>query len=107
MCSYEEEIPAPVTGYITRCDALTIGVVATRLGAGRERKEDSVDSGVGITLEVKVGDRVEAGQTLARVHYNDTARWEAQKESLASAWSIDGSAPPAQPLVLERIDPDS
>lgn len=107
MCSYEEEIRAPLTGYVTHCDALTIGVVATRLGAGRERKEDSVDSGVGITLEVKVGDRVEAGQTLARVHYNDTARWEAQKESLASAWSIDGSAPPAQPLVLERIDPDS
>lgn len=107
MCSFEEVITSPAAGYVTRCDALTIGVVATRLGAGRERKEDTVDSGVGITLEAKVGDRVEAGQALARVHYNDTARWNAQKESLASAWSIEDTAPPPQPLVLERIDPDS
>jgi pyrimidine-nucleoside phosphorylase len=107
ICSYEEVVTSPSSGYVTRCDALTIGVVATRLGAGRERKEDSVDSGVGITLEAKVGDSVEAGEPLARVHHNDPARWEAQKESLVSAWSIEESAPPAQPLVLERIDPHS
>jgi pyrimidine-nucleoside phosphorylase len=107
ICSHEEVVTANASGYVTRCDALTIGVVATRLGAGRERKEDSVDSGVGITLEAKVGDRVEAGDALARVHYNDPARWEAQKKSLVSAWSIEDSAPSAQPLVLERIDPDS
>jgi pyrimidine-nucleoside phosphorylase len=107
MCSYEEVISAPATGYVTRCDALTIGVVATRLGAGRERKEDTVDPGVGITLEAKTGEKVEKGQPLARFHFNDPARWKAQEESLASAWSIDDAAPPAQPLVLERIDPDS
>jgi pyrimidine-nucleoside phosphorylase len=107
MCSYEEVINSPATGYVTRCDALTIGVVATRLGAGRERKEDTVDPGVGITLEAKTGEKVEKGQPLARVHFNDPARWKAQEESLASAWSIDDAAPPAQPLVLERIDPDS
>jgi pyrimidine-nucleoside phosphorylase len=107
ICSYEEVVTSPDSGYVTRCDARTIGVVATRLGAGRERKEDNVDSGVGITLEAKVGDRIEAGEPLARVHYNDPARWEAQKESLVSAWSIEETAPPTQPLVLERIDPHS
>jgi pyrimidine-nucleoside phosphorylase len=107
MCSYEEMITSPATGYVTRCDALTIGVVATRLGAGRERKEDTVDPGVGITLEAKTGERVETGQPLARVHFNDPARWAAQKESLASAWVIEEAALPPQPLVLERIDPDS
>jgi pyrimidine-nucleoside phosphorylase len=107
MCSYEEMITSPATGYVTRCDALTIGVVATRLGAGRERKEDTVDPGVGITLEAKTGERVEKGQPLARVHFNDPARWAAQKESLASAWVIEEAALPPQPLVLERIDPDS
>jgi pyrimidine-nucleoside phosphorylase len=107
ICSYEELITSPATGYVTRCDALTIGVVATRLGAGRERKEDTVDPGVGITLEAKTGERVEKGQPLARVHFNDPARWAAQKESLASAWVIEEAALPPQPLVIERIDPDS
>jgi pyrimidine-nucleoside phosphorylase len=107
MCSHEEVITSPGAGFVTRCDALTIGVVATRLGAGRERKEDTVDPGVGITLEAKVGDRVEKGQPLARVHFNDVARWTAQEEALASAWVIQDKAPPAQPLILERIDRDS
>ncbi len=104
MCSYQEVITAPDSGHVARCDALTIGVAATRLGAGRERKEDTVDPGVGITLEAKVGDRVEAGQPLARVHFNDPARWKAQEKSLASAWSIEETPPPPQTLVLERID---
>ena len=104
VCSHQEVITAPAAGFVTRCDALTIGVVATRLGAGRERKEDDVDPGVGITLEAKVGDQVEAGQPLARVSFNDPARWAAQQESLTSAWSIEATAPAPQPLVLERID---
>jgi thymidine phosphorylase len=106
MCTYEEVITSPATGYVTRCDALTIGVVATRLGAGRERKEDTVDPGVGISLEAKTGERVEKGQPLARAHFNDPARWAAQEEALASAWVIEETALPPQPLVLERIDPD-
>jgi pyrimidine-nucleoside phosphorylase len=104
ICSHEAVITAPAEGFVTRCDALTIGVVATRLGAGRDRKEDTIDPGVGITLEAKVGDRVEEGQPLARVHYNDAARWQAQERSLASAWTIEDSAPEPQDLVMERIE---
>lgn len=107
QCAHEAVLTAPVTGYVTRCDALTIGTVATRLGAGRERKEDTIDPGVGITMEAKVGERVEAGQPLARIRYNDASRWESQEPTLAKAWSISDTAPDPQPLILERIEPDS
>lgn len=103
-CANEAVVPAPTGGFVTRCDALTVGVGTTRLGAGRERKEDTIDPGVGITLEAKIGDEVEAGQPLARVHYNDEARWQAQKSSLASAWTIEDTAPDPQDLILERIE---
>ncbi len=63
-------------GWVTRCDARTVGVAAMRLGAGRERKEDEVDHGVGITLLAKVGDRVEKGQPVARVRYRSLERWD-------------------------------
>lgn len=104
VCAHEAVITAPRDGFVTRCDALTIGVAAMRLGAGRERKEDTVDPGVGITLEAKVGHQVSKGDPLARVRYSDLARWGAQEEPLASAWTIAEAAPDPQTLIIERID---
>ncbi len=101
---HEAAITAPGDGFVTRCDALTIGLAATRLGAGREFKEDDVDHGVGITLRAKIGDRVEEGDPLAIVRFNDGAKWDSQNERLASAWSIEPDAPAPRDLVLERID---
>jgi thymidine phosphorylase len=103
-CAHEAVITAESEGYVTDCDALTIGAAATRLGAGRNRKEDSVDPGVAITLEAKVGDSVRVGDPLARVRYNDPARWESQRESLALAWTVGDEAPETQTLIMERID---
>ena len=101
---HEEQVIAAETGFVTRCDALTIGIATTRLGAGRERKEDEIDHGVGVTLHAKLGDRVEAGDTLATVRFSDQAKWEAQKTRLAGAWTLGADAAEAAPLVVERID---
>jgi pyrimidine-nucleoside phosphorylase len=101
---HEAVIEADRAGYVVRCDALTIGTVATRLGAGRERKEDVVDPGVGITVEAKLGERVETGQPLARIRFSDPDRWEAQREALATAWKIDDTAPGVGDLIVERVD---
>jgi len=102
--TFRSVLPSPGDGYVTRCDALTIGLAATRLGAGRERKEDGVDHGVGLTLHAKVGDRVARGEPLVTAVYGDEARWEAQRDKLASAWSIDELPPKTRPLIIERID---
>jgi thymidine phosphorylase len=75
-----------------------------RLGAGRERKEDTVDPGVGITLEAKVGHQVSKGEPLARVRYSDAALWNAQEKLLTSAWTIADAAPEPQALIIERIE---
>ena len=101
---HEEQVIAAETGFVTRCDALTIGIATTRLGAGRERKEDEIDHGVGVTLHAKLGDRVEAGDTLATVRFSAQAKWDAQKTRLTGAWTISADAAEARPLVVERID---
>ena len=101
---HEEVIEATEAGYVTRCDALTIGIAATRLGAGRERKEDDIDHGVGVTLRAKLGDEVEPGDPLAVAHFNDEGRWAGQRDKLASAWAIGPAPPEVRALILERID---
>lgn len=99
----EEHIAAPTDGYVTRCDAMTIGAVATRLGAGREKVDDEVDPGVGITLLKKIGDQVSKGETLAVVRFAEPQRWERQRSHLQTAWEI--GADPVDPpgLVIDRI----
>ena len=101
---HEGVIEASGAGYVIRCDALTIGIAATRLGAGRERKEDDIDHGVGVSLRAKMGDRVETGDPLAVVHFNDEGRWSSQRDRLASAWDVGPEPPAMRDLVLERID---
>jgi pyrimidine-nucleoside phosphorylase len=100
----EAVIEADRAGYVVRCDALIIGTVATRLGAGRERTVDVVDPGVGITVDAKLGEKVQKGQPLARVRFSDPARWEAQREGLAAAWVIGDTAPIVGDLIVERVD---
>ena len=101
---HETVITAPHDGYVTGCDALTIGVCATRLGAGRERKDDIVDPGVGITLKAKLGDRVDEGEPLAIVRYGDQSKWDAQRDNLSSAWTISDQPMVPPDLIIERVD---
>ena len=97
------EVVAPAPGWVTGCHALTVGIAATRLGAGRERKEDSIDPGVGVTVLAKPGDRVESGQALAEVSYREEGRWQSVRGLLAAAWSIGEEPPEPVPLIGERI----
>ena len=97
------EVVAPAPGWVTGCHALTVGIAATRLGAGRERKEDSIDPGVGVTVLAKPGDRVESGQALAEVSYREEGRWRSVRGLLAAAWSIGEEPPEPVPLIGERI----
>ena len=99
----EAVVTAPRDGHVTTCDALTIGLAATRLGAGRERKDDEIDPGVAITVKAKLGDEVSKGDELAVVRYSEENKWAAQRETLASAWSIGDEPPTAGELILERI----
>ena len=101
---HEAVIDAPHDGYVTRCDALTIGVSATWLGAGRERKDDIVDPGVGITLKAKLGDRVDEGEPLAIVRYGDQSKWDVQRDTLSSAWTISDQPMSTPDLIIERVD---
>jgi thymidine phosphorylase len=100
---------APATGYVQRLDALTVGVAAWRLGAGRERKEDPVSPCAGVICCAKPGEQVRAGDPLFELHTDDRHRLAGGRQALAAALAageirIGTEAPPAPgPLVLERV----
>jgi pyrimidine-nucleoside phosphorylase len=94
---------ARATGWITRLDAGAVGRGATLLGAGRLRKEDVINPGVGILFDRKVGQRVRAGDRLATVHFADRARWQAARPLLEGAITIGARAVRPRPLILDVI----
>ncbi len=65
------DIKSPKAGYIKHIDALKIGELARRLGAGRLTKDDVIDPTVGFILHKKVGDKVEANENLITVYFNE------------------------------------
>jgi thymidine phosphorylase len=95
-------VTVPVSGVLTRLDALAVGVAAWRLGAGRARKEDPVSPGAGVVLLAKPGDRVQAGQPLLELHTDEPERFARAVEALDGGYDI-GGPPEPRPLVIERI----
>lgn len=100
-----EEIRAEGDGFLTRMDALSIGVASWRLGAGRARKEDPVQAEAGIEILVKPGERVRAGDVILRLHTRTPERIERARAALAGAVEIGPDAPDKRhSVVLERIE---
>ena len=96
-------VNSQVEGTVARCDALTVGQAAVRLGAGRESKEDEIDPGVGITIHAKVGDEIAAGAPLATVRYRSVHRLEECLGVLDTAWEFAVGPQEPEPLILGEV----
>lgn len=90
-------------GYVTTCDALSVGVAGVRLGAGRATKEDSVDPGVGFTIHAKLGDVVAEGDPLVTIAYRDANRLGEALPALSAAWEISDAPPDHSDLIIGTI----
>ncbi|GAA3289889.1 thymidine phosphorylase [Arthrobacter citreus] len=99
-----ETIYAPADGVLVELDALSVGVAAWRLGAGRARKEDQVQAGAGVRLHAKPGAPVRAGQPLMTLLTDTPEKFDRAREALEHAVVIapEGSRP-AQKLIIDRI----
>jgi pyrimidine-nucleoside phosphorylase len=99
-----QEVLAPAAGFVTAIHTEAVGLAAVALGAGRQRTDSPIDPAVGFTLLRKVGERVQAGEPLVRIHYNDAAPLADVQARLLAAYRIGASAPAERPLVLERLE---
>lgn len=96
---------APASGVLTRLDAYQVGVAAWRLGAGRARKDESVQAAAGVELHAKPGAVVRAGEPLLTLHTDEPARFDRALAALEDGYVIapEGSRPDLPPLVIDRV----
>lgn len=100
-------ITAPRRGYAAEVSADTIGRIVLLLGGGRRRTGDLVDPRVGVDDLVKVGEFVESGAPLMRLHVSDRASAGEAEELAKKAVSITVDMPAVTPLVYETLrEPD-
>jgi pyrimidine-nucleoside phosphorylase len=97
------EISSPRAGYVSAIDAEYIGQASSMIGAGRDTKEDSIDPAVGVILEVKVGQKVDAGGVLCRLYYTGEERVEEAAQLVEDAFRISATAPEERALILEVV----
>jgi pyrimidine-nucleoside phosphorylase len=97
------EVTSPRAGYVSRINAQDIGVSSNMIGAGRDKKEDSIDPAVGIILEVKMGEKVDAGSVLCRLYYTKEDRVDEAADMVEDAFHISGQKPDERELILEVV----
>ncbi|MBQ2603788.1 MAG: thymidine phosphorylase [Acutalibacteraceae bacterium] len=90
-------------GFISDMNCEAIGLAANALGAGREKKEDSIDHSAGIELCRKTGDHVNKGEILAKLYTNTPEKLDGAKAQFLSAVEFSEEKPQPKPLIYKII----
>ena len=97
-------IAADRDGFVESIDALEIGLSAVDLGAGRIKKEDTIDHAAGFVLNALVGDRVREGDPLVTVHARSPDLVGRVEQRVRAAWHLTDHEVRRPPHVLARVD---
>jgi pyrimidine-nucleoside phosphorylase len=97
---HAHQVTAAKAGFVSSLDALLVGRTAVALGAGRDKKGDSVDLSAGILLHKKPGEQVAAGEPIMELRYNDESRLSAALALANQAAVVGDKAPAEAPLVM-------
>ena len=100
---YAYEVKSDISGYINGFDTEKIGLVSVRLGAGREKKGDSIDFSAGIILSKKTGDYVPKGDTLAGLYTNNEACLKDAELLFKDSIEFSNDKPEPKPLVYKIV----
>jgi thymidine phosphorylase len=91
------------SGFISKLDALSVGIASWRLGAGRERKEDSVQFGAGVELHAQFGERIEKGQPLMTLFTDTPEKFARAQDALVGAVEYSENAPSDRKFILGKV----
>ena len=98
-----QEITTQRAGYVSAIDAELIGQASSIIGAGRNTKEDTIDPAVGVILEVKVGQKIDAGGILCRIYHTSDEHLTEASGLLEDAFKISNQAVEERDLILEVV----
>lgn len=100
---HSHNVIAESSGFLSKLDALSVGIASWRLGAGRERKEDAVQFGAGIELHAQLGEKVEKGQPLMTLFTDTPEKFERAQAALVGSVEYSENKPAERNFVLSKV----
>jgi pyrimidine-nucleoside phosphorylase len=101
---YHVTLTSTREGYVESFATRLIGVLATELGAGRQKADDVIDPTAGIILKKKIGDRVERGDVLAEIMTDREGAAEKARSNLAGCISVGPTPVSPPPRIRSMVD---
>jgi len=90
-------------GYLTAYNTEKIGIASILLGAGRAKSNDIIDPSAGIQIHKKIGDKVQKGDPLFSLYFNQNRPFEQIQELLLDATVVADDLVKTCDLIKLRI----
>ena len=90
-------------GFVSAIDTRALGLAVVQLGGGRTHPDDEIDVSVGLDRIARLGDSLEVGEPICRIHAANEAAAENVKDIITQAVVVDEEPADIPPILIERI----
>ena len=104
QASIKYEVKSEKDGFVKNIDALKIAKACKNLGAGREKKSDTIDYSAGIYLTQKYNEPAAKGETIAVIYTNKQDCIQEAQELILSAFEITDEVGEKLSLIYKVIN---
>ena len=101
--AFKYELKSEFDGFVKNIDAYKIAYACKLLGAGREKKSDSIDFSAGVELRKIYGEKVEKGGVLAVLYSDSEEKLENALQGVRSAFDFCPDKPAHRTMVYKII----
>jgi pyrimidine-nucleoside phosphorylase/thymidine phosphorylase len=94
------KVESPHAGFVTKVNTADIGHAIAAIGGGRVRIDDKIDPTVGFISDVKIGNAIDAGESLGIVFCSDEEKAKEAVKAIQAAYEVRDN--PVQELTLVK-----
>jgi len=100
--AFESDIKSSQSGYVSRINTERIGLAVIEMGGGRKKIGDPINHASGVEFLIRIGDKIETGQTIAKLFCETSAKSYAA-ELIDAAVSVSDTPTQKQTLIVETV----
>ena len=98
------EVSAKTSGVVSSINTRALGLALLRLGGGRQKPDDDVDPVVGFDQCRRVGEEVDRGSLLCRIHARDPDQAASVLSDVQRAIVVSDHTPKNSPVVVSVLE---